>query len=193
MAPDPCPDMPLVPQKVLLGVCDELVTLSDGSPRWLGSKFMHSQSDVSRRQPEGSSLAEDVKCWDSSFDDKVWWQITWKMTLIKNNGKFFHTFRKFKMELQCDTTRYSLEWLHNKQTKKKSKCWWWRGATRPCGRWEYKWCNHFGKLFSISTKAEHTVVAPYLQWNFPRFQLPVVNCGPKPLHGKFQKETIQKF
>ena len=31
----------------------------------------------------------------------------------------------------------------------------------------------------------YTVVPPYRWFHFPRFQLPVLNCGPKMLNGKF--------
>lgn len=40
---------------------------------------------------------------------------------------------------------------------------------------------------------ENTVVLSYPRFCFPRFQLPVVNWGPKILNAKFQKQTIHTF
>ena len=39
----------------------------------------------------------------------------------------------------------------------------------------------------------YTVAHPYLQFCFPRFQLPKVNWGPKILNGNLQKWTIYNF
>ena len=44
-----------------------------------------------------------------------------------------------------------------------------------------------GSSTTVSSLQRRTAVLPHLQFDFPQFQLPVVNCRLRMLHGKFQK------